>query len=68
MTDNIMRLAVVRKDGIIHHTDVTGWHAESVMVGLYKAAQDDQRTLSAAWFEGPATDKLQPRQYWVATL
>jgi hypothetical protein len=61
------KLVVVRKDGISHDSQFSGWHAETAMCRFFKEATEDKRTLVAVVYEGvqsPHSSDIQwtPRQ------
>lgn len=65
MTTRLARIAVLRKDGLHYHTDVSGWNMETVAIKLFGDAKAEPRTICVVWFEGPNESNLEPRQqHW----
>lgn len=50
------KLIVIRSDGISHETEISGWHAETVMLDLMRQHREDKRTVFFAWFDGVKSD------------
>lgn len=50
------KLTVVRKDGITHSSEFSGWFAEPAMCNYFKQATEDSRTLVAVVYEGAKSD------------